>query len=131
MISGKYLACVFETHVIEGAQKWTARESHDKLDGQTGAHQGFSANEHGSGVLEVTMELVQDLLTGEYLSVQSGQTINNLRLYRKDTDNVPAFAVPVFKVFESETMGEVKGRFTVRVSGESYGPYTANNPGAG
>jgi hypothetical protein len=132
MISGKFLTAVIENQTIAGVQKWSVRESSEKLDGQTAAHRGYSANEPGSVTAEINLELVQDLTTGEYLRIQNGTLITNLRLYRNGlADGQPAFYFPFANVFESENSGEVRGRFTTRCTAENYGPYTANNPGAG
>jgi len=131
MISGKYITAVIGSRQVIGLQKWTCRETVDKLDGQTAQHLGFSANEPGSTLAEVTIEFAQDIAVGEYVAVQKGTIISNLKLYRSQFDNLPAFAFPTFTVFESENMGEIKGKLTLRISGENYGPYATATPGSG
>lgn len=133
MISGKYLIATIGNTLIRGVMEWRARETAEKLDGQTGAHLGFSANEPGTQTLNVDLTLVQDIATGEYSKVAAGTTITDLRLYRADpsvvTGQSPAFQVPVFNVFESDNGAAVRDKFTVKCSGENLGPYTKNDPG--
>ena len=71
-ISGKYLACKINTSTIAGVQEWTAREEGDRLDGTTGADEGYENDDIGVSSLEVTMMLVQNLSTGEYADIKRG-----------------------------------------------------------
>lgn len=127
-ITGKYLSCAIGTTNIAGVQGWTATEDVAKLDGQTGNHAGFSANEPGGITLSITMDLIQDITSGVYSTISAGTTISNLKLYRNANGTSIAFDVPSFVVFNSEQKGAVRDRFTVRVSGEAYGSYTKSNP---
>lgn len=128
MITGKYLSGTIGNTTIAGMFSWEAEEVSDSLDAQTGAHAGFSANEHGSKTLRVTFELHQDIETGIYSTVQAGTTITDLKLYR-DTGNTSLAAnVPTFNVFSSRQGAQIKTSFVTRVSGEAFGSYTMSNP---
>lgn len=127
-ISGAYLSASIGNTTIAGVQGWTATETVDKLDAQTGNQSGFSNNEFGSITLSVTLDIVQDVSTGPYLTVAAGTTITNLNLYRNANGTSQAFAIPTFRVFDSEQKGAVKDRFTVRVTGEAAGSYTRYSP---
>ncbi|MDB5312920.1 MAG: hypothetical protein JWO38_7122 [Gemmataceae bacterium] len=135
MISGKYLQVTLSNGIIvSGVQEWRARETVDKLDAQTAVHLGFYANQQGCQLLSVDITLVQDISNGIYTMVSANSTLTNLALWRSYQDTIggilhPAFLIPVFNVFESDNGSAIKDRFTVKFSGEAYGPYQRFDPG--
>lgn len=127
-ISGKYLVAKIGAVLITGVMDWEATETVDELDGATGASEGYDYPDKGLGRVEASLNLLQNLATGEYTDVRAGSTIA-LKLYRSAGDTLPAFDIPSFLVLSSVTRGAVRDRFTVAVRGKSRGGYTANNPG--
>ncbi len=128
-ISGKFLSAYIDDELVTGNQKWDATETADQLDGTTGADLGYENDDDGISRVEATLDLVQNLADGPALTVSRG-TVMSLQLYRSDGDTLPAFDIPVFKVYSVGTVAEVKGRITQTVRGRSKGPYTVNAPGA-
>ncbi len=127
-ISGAYLSATIGNSTIEGVMGWKARETVARLDGQTGVHAGYTADDFGSKTLNVDLQLVMDITSTPYLLISPGTTITNLKLYRNATDTDPAFLVPTFKVFDADQGATVKDKFSITASGSSYGSYTANDP---
>lgn len=128
-ISGKFLFVQVGNVILAGSQKWTVRDRADKLDGTTGADQGFENDQAGVRRLEITINFVQDTETGIWSVIQSGTILNNLKLFRDQTDPNPAFLIPIATCYEAENDIEVTGRSTIRSQITSNGPYIANDPG--
>lgn len=129
-ISAKYIQATIDGVEVRGNQEWSVLEDSHVLDGQTAKHQGYSADRPSSPSARITLMLAQDTKNGEYSRVRRGTAILGLKLFRSNLDPVPAFTFPVANVMTSENAGQVKGRWTVRVTAANYGPYDAADPGA-
>lgn len=128
-ISGKFLVARINGSIIRGVQDWEVDETADELDGTTGEDNGYENPDDGVWGATISMNLVQNLETGEYIRVRRGTLIEDLQLYRAATDPTPAFYFPMVKVFQSRNKGAIKERFTTFVRAKSKGEYQANNPG--
>lgn len=127
-VSGKFLTAAIGTTVIVGNYAWSVTERFDKLDAITAADGGANHKDFGVGEADITLRLLMDVTTGAYEPVAAGAEITNLRLFRKATDDAPAYEFPAVRIFESTQGAEIRGRVEVTANGENVGAYTRNDP---
>ncbi|MBA4191312.1 MAG: hypothetical protein C0467_25295 [Planctomycetaceae bacterium] len=129
-ISGKYLTAKIGTTVITDNYAWDAAEGGQMLGRTTGAFLGKRAEDFGVDELTIIIKGYMDVAAGAYTPVRRGTTITNLRLYRDESDSVPAYDVPVAKVANSRQGAEVEGKVEWQAEIHAYGGWTYNDPGA-
>lgn len=130
-ISGKHIAAKIGSMapvLVPGLQNWSGDYSAEKLDGTTAEDEGFSNPDDGLHSLSVSMELVIDITSGSMVSLKAGTLINDLLLFADIAATTPIFAIPLFKIFKCTPKGEINGRFTYSVQGESKGGFDFNDP---
>lgn len=131
--SGKHIAAKIgdvTPVLVPGVQSWAGNSSVVKLDGQTAEDQGYTHPGAGSKTLAVNMDLVIDITAGDLVALDSGTTIQNLKLYAHVDSPTPIFHCPEFLVLTATPRGEINGRFTYSVTGENVGPFTFSDPNA-
>lgn len=114
--------------ILDGVQNWKAQDKVERLDGQTGADQGYSHPYPGTRSVNVSMSLVIDIAQGDLTTIQPGTTLTNVGLYTVYNAPQPVYAIPKFLVLDASPAIEVNGRLMQDVQGENQGPFTRNNP---
>ncbi len=130
MISGDYLVANISGTLVEGVMAWSVSESCVKLNGQTGVHRRFSANEQGTRTATIKLQIVQDITSTPYTPVAADTTISDLELYHSIDDATPAFVFPTANVFDSDNGSQMGDKFVINSTAENYGSYTRNDPGS-
>ena len=127
-IAGKFSTTKISGANIKGVQRSTAKGSVRELDGQTAEDLGFENPDAGSASMEVSLQLVVDITTGDLTTIQEGVEIVNLGVYAHIEAAEPVRLIPLFLVLECTYEGEVQGRSTYAVRGKSKGAYTNLDP---
>lgn len=131
MISGKRIQATLNGFVLTGLQGFETEGTADKLDGQSGADNGFSKNEPGSFTRSLILEFVQNTKTGVFIEVLEGNLLQEVKVFRDYEDNQPAVYLPFAYVFKSHVAAKAKTSITLRVEIENWGQYALQQPGSG
>ena len=130
MISGKKILATAGGVTLRGNQAFESTGRVDRLDGQTGSDNGFSANEPGSFLRDLILDFVQDTQTGMFIELSEGTLLSEVKVYTDySITGTPRIYLPFAYIFESQIIGRVKERITMRVTIENYRIYYLNNPG--
>jgi hypothetical protein len=129
-VSGKRLTGMINVTPITGIYGWTVRESFEKIDAITAADDGHNRKDFGVDEAQISLKLLVDITTGDYEPIVAGTEITTLKLFRHESDELPAYSFPIARVFDSTQGAEIRGRFEVSVEAENVGTYTRNEPGA-
>jgi hypothetical protein len=126
-ISGAYLSAKVNGVAFSGLHGWTASTTGtDKLDATTGADGGYTKTDIGCKNLRVSLKLLFDVTDGITVTLEEGDILSDVELYRHQGDDEPAYDLPeAIVVGDTETV-EVRGRIEIDAEIENRGPYTKN-----
>lgn len=127
-IAGKLSTAKINNTGIIGVQKSTATGSVKELDGATAEDGGYEHPDAGLASMEVSLDLVVDITTGDLTTIHEGVVISNLQVFANINAANPVRTIPTFLVLQAVYTGEVAGRSTYSVRGKAVGPFTNSNP---
>jgi hypothetical protein len=126
-ISAKKIGFKVNGVLVEGTYRISARGKVDELDRTTGSDNGYANFDGGVKEMRVSATVYIDLTTGFGVSIEEGDVLEDVNLYR-DLDDTPGTVMPLALVVSANDNGEVRGKLEYELELVAKGEYTRAFP---